>query len=85
MVFRHTAEVFGGEEPVSCRRRRAQPCCFTGPGLPFEEEARPRAAAWKHGSRAWELCDFIVNGLGVNKLPGRLERRVAFHRTCIRA
>jgi L-lactate dehydrogenase complex protein LldE len=33
-------------------------------------------------SRVWELSDFIVNGLGVTSWGGRLDARVAFHRSC---
>jgi L-lactate dehydrogenase complex protein LldE len=82
-VFRHTAEVFGGEEPVVVPSASCAAMLFHGSRLAFEEEApAARSGVEALGSRAWELCDFIVNGLGVNKLPGRLERRVAFHRSC---
>jgi L-lactate dehydrogenase complex protein LldE len=79
-VARHTARVFEGESPVvipsgSCARMVSH-----GAGLLFERE--PDEGATALASRAWELCDFIVNGLGVSRWPGRFEASVAFHRSC---
>jgi L-lactate dehydrogenase complex protein LldE len=34
------------------------------------------------GGRTFELADFMVRELGITTLGGRLERRVAFHRSC---
>jgi L-lactate dehydrogenase complex protein LldE len=79
-VARHTAGVFDGEAPViipsgSCARMVSH-----GTGILFERE--PDAGAKALASRAWELCDFIVNGLGVSLWPGRFEASVAFHSSC---
>ncbi|HXX68993.1 MAG TPA: (Fe-S)-binding protein [Polyangiaceae bacterium] len=79
-VARHTARVFAGDEPVvvpsgSCARMVSH-----GTLVLFEGEADPREASV--APRAWELCDFIVNGLGVTRWPGRVRARLAWHRSC---
>jgi L-lactate dehydrogenase complex protein LldE len=80
-VARHSLRVFGGEDPVvvpsgSCARMLAH-----GALLLFEREAdRPAVAAL--AARAWELCDFIVRRLGVTSWTGKLDTRLAFHRSC---
>jgi len=54
---------------------------FHGAALEFEKEPDlPEVESL--GRRAWELGDFIVNGLGVKAWPGRFEQVVAFHRSC---
>jgi L-lactate dehydrogenase complex protein LldE len=82
-VARHCLEVFqdAASGPVvvpsgSCARMVSH-----GALLLFEREAdRPRADAL--AQRTWELGDYLVRGLGVDRWPGRLEARVAFHRSC---
>jgi L-lactate dehydrogenase complex protein LldE len=80
-VARHTLSVFSGDGAVvtpsgSCARMLSH-----GAGLLFEHEAdRDRVA--ELGARSFELADFMVNCLGITRLGGRLERRVAFHRSC---
>ena len=32
--------------------------------------------------RVWEFCDFLVNVLGVEKIPGKYEAKVALHNSC---
>lgn len=83
-VARHTASVFAGSLPIvipsgSCARMVGH-----GSHLLFEQsaEAGDQAAQSSTASRAWELCDFVVNGLGVRSWGGTLDETVAFHRSC---
>lgn len=80
-VARHALHVFAGDGDVvtpsgSCARMLAH-----GAGLLFEH-APDRDAAAELSARSFELADFLVNRLGITRLGGRLERRVAFHRSC---
>jgi L-lactate dehydrogenase complex protein LldE len=80
-VARHTLSVFRDAAEVvapsgSCARMLSH-----GSLLLFEGEP-DLAAAEELATRSWELSDFIVNGLGVRKWPGRLSQRVLFHASC---
>jgi L-lactate dehydrogenase complex protein LldE len=79
-VARHAALVFSGEQPVVIPSGSCAKMVSHGTAILFESEADrpPRDLA----DRAWELCDFIVHGLGVTGWPGRLDARVALHRSC---
>jgi L-lactate dehydrogenase complex protein LldE len=79
-VARHAAAVFSGPQPVvvpsgSCARMVSH-----GGAILFERD--PHAPAQDLAARTWELCDFIVHGLGVSRWPGRFEGRIALHRSC---
>ena len=82
-VARHCLRVFIDAAPVvvpsgSCARMVSH-----GALLLFEKEAEgERAQAAELGQRTWELGDFVVRGLGVARWPGRLDTRIAFHRSC---
>jgi L-lactate dehydrogenase complex protein LldE len=80
-VARHALRAFAGDEPVvvpsgSCARMVSH-----GALMLFEGEA-DRPAAEALAGRTWELADFVVRGLGVERWPGRLRARIAFHRSC---
>ncbi|HVW21441.1 MAG TPA: (Fe-S)-binding protein [Opitutaceae bacterium] len=80
-VVRHTVETFRGEDPVIVPSGSCAAMLFHGAVLEFEQEKDlPQVEAL--GRRAWELGDFIVNGLGVTQWPGRYEATVALHRSC---
>jgi L-lactate dehydrogenase complex protein LldE len=80
-VARHVLSVFAGDGPVvipsgSCARMVAH-----GAKILFDrEDDRPRAE--QLAQRSWELCDFVVHGLGVTAWAGRLDASLAFHRSC---
>ena len=80
-VVRHTAGVFAGPEPIVTPSASCAAMLFHGTQLAFEKEPDCDAVL-AVGERTWELCDFIVNGLGIDRLPGRLDLRVAFHSSC---
>jgi L-lactate dehydrogenase complex protein LldE len=80
-VVRHTAQTFSSADPVVVPSGSCAAMLFHGALLEFEHE--PDLPAIKGlGRRTWELCDFIVNGLGVKAWPGRFEAAIALHRSC---
>lgn len=80
-VMRHTLDVFEGALPVIIPSGSCAAMLFHGARLEFEKEPDVgRVDQLAH--RAWELSDFIVNGLGVTTWGGNLEARVAFHHSC---
>jgi L-lactate dehydrogenase complex protein LldE len=80
-VVRHAVAVFAGDAPVIVPSGSCAAMLFHGAPLEFEAEP-DRKAVEALGRRTWELLDFIVNGLGVTRWPGRYEAKVAFHRSC---
>ena len=80
-VVRHMVQVFRGDKPVVIPSSSCAHMVLHSAPLAFEKE--PDLAEIKElGGRTWELCDYIVNGLGVQEWPGRFPWRVAFHRSC---
>jgi len=80
-VIRHALETFPGEVPVIVPSGSCAAMLFHGAPMEFAdqpESARVGALA----TRVWELSDFVVNSLGVTSWGGRLDARVAFHRSC---
>lgn len=79
-VARHTAAVFAGEHSVVVPSGSCAKMVSHGTAMLFEGEETPLALPL--APRTWELCDFIVNGLGVTRWPGRLDANLAWHRSC---
>jgi len=80
-VVRHAARTFAGADPVVVPSGSCAAMLFHGALLEFEKE--PDLGEIEGlGRRTWELCDFIVNGLGVKSWPGRFDAAVALHRSC---
>lgn len=81
-VARHTMQVFAGELPVVVPSGSCAAMHCHGNLLQFERETDLDLAR-DLGRRTWELCDFLVNGLGIRSWEGKLEpRRVAIHHSC---
>lgn len=80
-VVRHTCKVFAGEQPVVTPSGSCAAMLFHGAPLEFEKES-DLAVVEALGARAWELADYLVNGLGITQWPGRFPHRVAFHTSC---
>lgn len=80
-VVRHTVRTFAGDAPVIVPSGSCAAMLFHGAVLEFEKEP-DRSEVESLGRRAWELGDFIVNGLGVKTWPGRYDQTVAFHQSC---
>lgn len=80
-VIRHTLDTFSGDDPVvipsgSC-------AAMTRHGAPLCMEADERIEETKSmASRSWELCEYLVEGLGVESWSGSFPKRVALHRSC---
>ena len=71
-VARHTLDVFRGDDAVVVPSGSCARMVDHGALLLFENEPdRPAVEGLAH--RTWELCDFIVRGLGVTTLAGALE------------
>ena len=80
-VMRHAARVFSGDKPVVIPSGSCAAMLFHGAGLEFEGE-KDLPTIDQLANRTWELADFLVNGLGIEKWPGRFPARIAFHRAC---
>src|SRR5665213_2791836 len=80
-VVRHTVSTFAGSDPVIVPSGSCAAMLFHGAVLEFEHES-DLPAVTALGRRAWELGDFIVNGLGVKTWAGRYDCTVALHRSC---
>lgn len=80
-VVRHTLATFAGDTPVLVPSGSCAAMLRHGALLEFEHEADLPAV--QHLARkTWELADYLVNGLGLTRWPGRLAATVAFHRNC---
>ena len=80
-VVRHMLEVFSDPRPVILPSASCASMIFHGSHLAFEGDPDlPRLKALSE--RTWELCDYIVHGLGVTHWPGRYPGRLVFHRSC---
>ncbi|MFT3781307.1 MAG: (Fe-S)-binding protein [Nibricoccus sp.] len=80
-VVRHAVKTFAGEAPVVVPSGSCAAMMYHGAVLEFENE--PDLADVKQlGNRTWELCDYIVNGLGIKTWGGRFDAKIAFHRSC---
>lgn len=80
-VVRHTVQTFAGDLPVVVPSGSCAAMLLHGAPLEFEREGDAPAVA-ALGRRTWELCDFLVHGLGLTSWGGRYPARVVFHRSC---
>jgi len=81
-VARHCASVFSGDLPVIVPSGSCAAMNFHGNPLQFEEQ--PDSEIDSLARRTWEVMDFVFNGLGIKKWPGKFETstRIVFHRSC---
>ncbi len=80
-VVRHTLNAFEGSDPVVVPSGSCAAMMRHGALLEFEKEADLDAVN-DFAAKTWELCDFIVNGLGITQWPGRYPAKIALHRSC---
>jgi len=80
-VVRHTVKVFAGDVPIIVPSGSCAAMLFHGAPLEFEKQA-DRTAIGDLASRSWEICDFLVNGLGIKRWEGRFNHKIAFHQSC---
>ncbi|AWI10482.1 (Fe-S)-binding protein [Ereboglobus luteus] len=83
-VLRHVLDTFTGDAPLIIPSASCAAMIRHGALIAFEKEPQTLPAARKLAGRTWELVDYIVNGLGVTKWPGRVDApaSVVFHRSC---
>lgn len=80
-VVRHALAVFAGDAPVVVPSGSCAAAMFHEAPAVFE--GRPEQdAVQRLAERTWELSDFLVNGLGLDRWPGRLDARIAIHPGC---
>lgn len=77
-LARHFLEVFGGFEAVVC----PSGSCTSMVRNHYDRflAGRPGFEALRKGT--YELCEFLVDVLGVKALEGRFEHRVGLHQSC---
>jgi len=80
-VVRYTRAVFAGDDPIVLPSGSCTSMLSHGAHLAFAGEADD-AEQERWSGRVWELCDYIVNGLGITRWPGRYPHRVSLHRSC---
>jgi len=80
-VVRHTLEVFAGTDPVILPSGSCTAMLRHGNLLAFEKEP-DLPAVEALSARTWELADYIVHALKIERWPGKFESSVAFHRSC---
>lgn len=47
-----------------------------------DSDEAERAAVDAFARRVWEFCDYLANVLGVGKIPGELDAKIAVHNSC---
>lgn len=80
-VVRHTVKTFSGDAPVVMPSGSCAAMIYHGALLAFEDQPDLEDVRGLAG-RTWELADYIVNGLGVDRWPGEYRAKVALHRSC---
>jgi L-lactate dehydrogenase complex protein LldE len=80
-VIRHTIKTFSGEKPIIIPSGSCAHMVLHGNDLAFEGETDLEAVR-ECSTRTWELCDFLVNGLGIQSWPGKFNGTISLHRSC---
>lgn len=83
-VIMHTIDAFGGDEkPVIVPSGSCAAMLFESSLIAFKDADKTIFAKVENfARRVWELNDFLVNALGVEKIGGRLNAKVAVHNSC---
>ena len=83
-VIMHTIDAFSDNDyPVVVPSGSCAAMLFDSALVAFkdaDEQTFKKVEAF--ASRVWELNDFLVNALGVDKIGGKLKARVAVHNSC---
>lgn len=80
-VARHTCRTFDAKKPTILPSGSCAHMVQHGYELAFEKED-DLGEAQTFASSSWELCDFLVNSLGIESWPGRFEAKISLHRSC---
>ena len=82
-VIRHTMQAFKGDQPIIIPSGSCAHTVHHGYQLVFENGTEAeKKAAHALANRTWEICDFVVNGLGIQTWPGRFDGKISLHRSC---
>ncbi len=80
-LVRRLVEVFDGDTPVVVPSGSCAAALRHAAPLAFRDEPDASAVTALAG-RTWELCEFLVCGLGMDGWPGTFEARVSLHAGC---
>ncbi|MBD5781922.1 (Fe-S)-binding protein [Pelagicoccus sp. NFK12] len=80
-VVRHTCKTFDARKPTILPSGSCAHMVAHGYDLAFEKED-DLGEVQTFSKSVWELCDFLVNGLGVERWPGRFDAKISLHRSC---
>ncbi len=80
-VVRHTCKTFDSSKPTILPSGSCAHMIAHGYDLAFEKED-DLSETQRFSKSSWELCDFLVNGLGVENWPGRYDAKISLHRSC---
>ena len=83
-VIMHTIDAFGGNDyPVVVPSGSCAAMLFDSALIAFKDADKTKFEKVAHfARRVWELNDFLVNALGVEKIGGKLKARIAVHNSC---
>ncbi len=83
-VISHTIEAFSGNDyPVIVPSGSCAAMLFESSLIAFKDApAQEYKKVEDFAKRVWELNDFLVNALGVEKIGGNLKAKVAIHNSC---
>ncbi|MCG8526890.1 MAG: (Fe-S)-binding protein [Opitutales bacterium] len=80
-VIQHTLKAFSSERTVVIPSGSCNHMVQHGYPLAFEESDDLEDVI-SFAKRCWELADYLVNGLGVKKWPGKFDGKISLHRSC---
>ncbi len=80
-VARHTCKTFDPSKPTILPSGSCAHMVAHGYDLAFEKED-DLSKMQTFSNSAWEICDFLVNGLGIETWPGRYYAKISLHRSC---
>lgn len=80
-VVRHTRRTFDSSKPTILPSGSCAHMVAHGYDLAFENED-DLSETQRFSKSSWELCDFLVNALGVESWPGRYDAKISLHRSC---
>ena len=83
-VIMHTIDVFSENDyPVIVPSASCAAMLFHSSKIAFREADKAmRDKVDAFANRVWELCDYLVNAMGVEKIEGSLKAKIAVHNSC---
>jgi L-lactate dehydrogenase complex protein LldE len=83
-VILHTIEAFSENDyPVIVPSGSCAAMLFDSALIAFKDQDEPtKQKVQAFAERVWELNDYLVNALGVEKIGGKLNAKVAVHQSC---